>query len=105
MFFSKESETHQQRHDELVQVNNLDAAHVQLQSAISFGGVSVTDALCGVRSQTHGEAEHLITHDGDGLKDRNIRVQRVLLDPTATETLQTIHHGEDSASQRWRVTK
>lgn len=63
------SGTHQQRHDELVQVNHLDAAYIQLHSAISFGGVGITGALCGVRSQTHGEAEHLITHDGDGLND------------------------------------
>lgn len=63
-------ETHQQRHDEFVQVNHLNAAYAQLHSAVSFAGVGVTRALCGIRSQTHGKAEHLITHDGDGLKDK-----------------------------------
>ena len=63
-------ETHQKRHDEFVQVNHLNAAHAQLHSAVSFAGVGVTGTLCGIRSQTHGKAEHLITHDGDGLKDK-----------------------------------
>lgn len=63
-------ETHQQRHDELVQVNHLDAAHIQFYSAISSGGVGVPSTLRGVWSQTHGKAEHLITHNGDGLQER-----------------------------------
>jgi len=63
-------ETHQQRHDELVQVDHLDAAHAQPDAAVRPGGVAVAGALGGVRSQTHVEAEHLVAHDGDRLKDR-----------------------------------
>lgn len=65
-------ETHQQRRDELVQVNHSDAANIELHSAVGFRGVGVAPTLRGVRSQTQGEAEHLITHDGDGLtEDQN----------------------------------
>lgn len=62
--------THQEGHKELVQINHLDAAHIQLNVSISLWRVSVTSALCGCRSQTNGKAENLITHDWDGLKDR-----------------------------------
>lgn len=61
-------DTHQQRHHKLVQVDHLDAAHIQLHFAVGSGGVSVSGALGGVGSQTHVEAEHLITHDGDSLR-------------------------------------
>lgn len=66
----QQRETHQQRDDKLVQVNHLDAAHIQLHYAVSFRGVCVTGTLCGCGSQTHGKAEHLITHNGNGLKSR-----------------------------------
>lgn len=63
-------QTHQQRHDELVQVNHLDAAHIQLQSAISFGCISIGCPLGSVRHQTHCEAENLVTNDRHDLNDR-----------------------------------
>lgn len=60
-------ETHQQGHDEPVQVDHLDAAHIQLHSAITFGRVSISGPLRGTGRKTHGEAEHLIAYNGDGL--------------------------------------
>lgn len=68
----QQCETHQERDDKLVQVYHLDAAHIQLHSAVSLRGVSITSALCGGRSQTHAKAEYLVTHNGDGLKSRKI---------------------------------
>lgn len=72
-------QTHQQRHDELVQVNHLDAAHIQLQSAISFGCISIGCPLGSIRHQTHCEAENLITNDGHDLNERKSSLYSISL--------------------------
>lgn len=61
--------TYQQRHEEPVQIDHLDAAYVQLHSAVTGGRVGVSDPFRSIGSQTHGKAEHLVTHDGDCLQN------------------------------------
>ena len=63
-----DTQTHQEGHDELVQVDHLDTTHVQLDPAVHLGGVRVAGALGGTGGQAHAEAEHLVAHDGDGLQ-------------------------------------
>lgn len=59
--------SHQQRHEELVQVNDPDAAHTQRNLPIHSGGVAVALGLCRSWKQTQTEAENLLANDRHGL--------------------------------------
>lgn len=59
--------SHQHRHEELVQVDDPDAAHPQRHLPIHPGGVAVALGLRRSRKQTETEAEDLLAHDGHGL--------------------------------------
>lgn len=59
--------SHQQRHEELVQVDDPNAAHTQRNLPIHPGGVAVALRLRRSREQTQTEAEDLLANDGHGL--------------------------------------
>lgn len=58
----------QQRHEELVQVDDLDAAQAHFDLPIHLGHVAITISLCCPRKQGQLEAEQLLTNDGHGLR-------------------------------------
>lgn len=52
-----------------MQVDHLDAAQTQLQAAVTPGRISVGAAPGSTRGQTQGQAENLVSNDGDDLQD------------------------------------
>lgn len=64
--------TNQQRHEELVQVDDLDAAQTHRDLSVHHRHVFVALPLCRPQKQRQFEVEHLITHDGDHLQQKHI---------------------------------
>lgn len=58
----------QQRHEELVQVDDLDAAQAHFDLPIHLGHIAITISLCCPRKQGQLEAEQLFTNDGHSLE-------------------------------------
>lgn len=58
----------QQRHEELVQVDDLDAAQAHFDLPIHLRHVAITISLCRPRKQGQLEAEQLLTDDGHSLQ-------------------------------------
>lgn len=58
----------QQRHEELVQVDDLDAAQAHFDLPIHLRHVAITISLCCPRKQGQLEAEQLLTDDGHSLQ-------------------------------------
>lgn len=65
--------TDQQRHEDLVQVDHLDAAHTQLHPPVAPGRIGIGAALGSTRRQTQDQAENLLPHDGDHLEHKHER--------------------------------
>lgn len=64
---------YQQRHEELVQVDDLDAAQTHRHLPVHLGHVAVTVGLCRSRKQGQLEAEDFVPNDGHGLQGEQER--------------------------------
>lgn len=60
--------SYQQRHEKLVQINDLNAAHFQWHFTIHFGHVHISFSCCSLWIKGQRKPEHLIPHYRDGLQ-------------------------------------
>lgn len=58
----------QQRHEELVQVDDLDASQAHFDLSVHLWHVAITISLCCPRKQRQFKVEQLLTNDGYGLQ-------------------------------------